>query len=120
MANGYLDARDASLVAVSRAPYAQLAAYEKRMGWSFKWLSSHGSDFNYDFRVSFTPEELAAKRADYNFKLQDPHAPEREGVSVFYRDAAGKVFRTYSAYARGRDEGTRTQYWVRRHDEYAR
>ena len=107
------------------------------MDWRFKWLSSHGSDFNFDFHVSFAPEELAAKRALYNFVEQDPGVGEREGVSVFAKDAQGRVFHTYSAYARGidmlnvdyqyldlvpkgRDEGERGPYWVRRHDEYGK
>ena len=129
--------RDVTMVAVSRAPYEKLAAFEKRMGWRFKWLSSGGTDFNFDFQVAFSPEEVAAKKAEYNFTVQDPNAPEREGISVFFKDESGKVFRTYSAYARGldmtntayhyldlvpkgRDEGTRGPFWVRRHDEYDR
>ncbi|HKB62601.1 MAG TPA: thioredoxin family protein [Burkholderiales bacterium] len=133
----HLNQRDVSMIAVSRAPYAKLAAYEKRMGWSFKWMSSFGTDFNFDYRVSFTPEEMKKKKAFYNFKMQNPDAPEREGVSVFYKDPKGAVFRTYSTFARGidminldyqyldlvpkgRDEGSRGPYWVRRHDEYGR
>src|SRR5258708_1774463 len=133
----HLNQRDVSMIAVSRAPYAKLAAYEKRMGWSFKWMSSFGTDFNFDYRVSFTPEEMKKKKAFYNFKMQNPDAPEREGVSVFYKDPKGAVFRTYSTFARGidminldyqyldlvpkgRDAGTRGPYWVRRHDEYGR
>jgi predicted dithiol-disulfide oxidoreductase (DUF899 family) len=133
----HLNQRDVTMVAVSRAPYRQLAAYEKRMGWSFKWLSSSETDFNFDYHVSFTPEELAKKEAFYNFTTQDPGPSEREGVSVFYKDPAGSVFHTYSAYARGidmtnvdyqyldltpkgRDEGGRGPFWVRRHDEYGR
>ncbi len=133
----HLNQRDVTLVAVSRAPYPKLAAYRKRMGWSFKWLSSHGSDFNFDFHASFTPEEVAAKHALFNFVMQDPGVSEREGVSVFVKDEAGRVFHTYSTYARGidmlsvdyqfldlvpkgRDEGDRGPYWVRRHDEYGR
>ncbi|HTR58485.1 MAG TPA: thioredoxin family protein [Casimicrobiaceae bacterium] len=131
----HLNHRDVTMIAVSRAPYAKLAAYEKRMGWSFKWLSSFGSDFNFDYGVSFTPEEMKNGKAVYNFVLQDPDAPEREGVSVFYRDKRGRIFHTYSTYARGidmmnvdyqyldlvpkgRDEGGRGPFWVRRHDEY--
>ena len=133
----HLNQRDVTLVAVSRAPYAKLAAYRQRMGWSFKWVSSFGTDFNFDFRVSFTPEEMAKKKAFYNFKMQNPDAPEREGVSVFAKDAKGRVFRTYSTFARGiealnldykyldvvprgRDEGGRGPFWVKRHDEYGR
>ena len=97
--------------------------------------SSFGSDFNFDFGVSFTPEEVANKHAFYNFVEQNPVASEREGVSVFYKDRAGIVFHTYSTYARGidmmnsdyqyldlvpkgRDENGQGPYWVRRHDEY--
>jgi predicted dithiol-disulfide oxidoreductase (DUF899 family) len=133
----HLNQRDVTMIAVSRAPYAKLAAYEKLMGWSFKWVSSHGTDFNFDYHVSFTPEAVAKKKAFYNFTEQDPDASEREGVSVFYKDPAGTVFHTYSTYARGidmlnvdyhyldlvpkgRDEGDRGPFWVRRHDEYGR
>jgi predicted dithiol-disulfide oxidoreductase (DUF899 family) len=133
----HLNQRDVTMVAVSRAPYAKLAAYEKRMGWTFKWVSSEPSPFNFDFNASFTPEEIAAKSANYNFKVQDPGETDREGVSVFYKEPSGAVYRTYSAYARGidmvnsayhyldlvpkgRDEGGRGPFWVRRHDEYGR
>jgi predicted dithiol-disulfide oxidoreductase (DUF899 family) len=133
----HLNHRDVTMVAVSRAPYAKLAEYAKRMGWTFKWLSSYGSDFNFDFNVSFRPEELEAGSAFYNYTIQDPGVSDREGVSVFYRDDAGAVFHTYSTYARGidmfsvdyqyldivpkgRDEGGEGPYWVRRHDEYDR
>jgi predicted dithiol-disulfide oxidoreductase (DUF899 family) len=132
----HLNQRDVTMVAISRAPRATLAAYQKRMGWTFKWLSSGDTDFNFDFNVSFTPEEIAKRSAFYNYSMQDPGKAEREGVSVFHKDARG-VFHTYSAYARGidmlntayhyldlvpkgRDEGGRGQYWVRRHDEYGR
>ena len=131
----HLNHRDVSLAAVSRAPWQKLEAYRKRMGWSFDWYSSHGSDFNFDFNVSFTPEEMRAKKALYNFVVQDPGASEREGVSVFHKDSKGGIFRTYSTFARGidmmnvdyqfldltpkgRDEKGRGPYWVRRHDEY--
>lgn len=70
----HLNQRDVSMIAVSRAPYEKLAAYRKRMGWSFKWVSSYGDDFNFDYRVSFTPEEMAANKAIYNFTEQEPHA----------------------------------------------
>ena len=133
----HLNQRDVTMIAVSRAPYNNLAAYEKRLGWNFKWVSSSGTDFNFDYHVSFTPEELAKKQAFYNFAMQDPRAPEREGVSVFYKNPAGSVFHTYSTYARGidmlnvdyqyldlvpkgRDEGGRGPLWVRRHDKYGR
>ena len=131
----HLEHRDTRLVAVSRAPYAKLTAYKARMGWPFAWYSSGGSDFNRDFFVSFTPEEMAAKRAFFNYGMQDPMAGEREGHSVFARDGEGGIFHTYSCYSRGneplnihyhyldmtpkgRDEDGRGPYWVRRHDEY--
>ena len=133
----HLNQRDVTMIAVSRAPYDKLAAYRKRMGWSFKWVSSLGTDFNFDYHVSFTPEESARKKAFYNFTVQDPGVSDREGVSVFYKDPQGRVFHTYSTYARGidilntdyhyldlvpkgRDEGDRGPFWVRRHDEYGR
>jgi predicted dithiol-disulfide oxidoreductase (DUF899 family) len=125
------------MIAVSRAPYSKLVEYQDRMGWDFKWVSSHDTDFNFDYNVSFTPEEFSKKEAFYNFDTQDPFSPEREGVSIFYKDPAGRVFHTYSAYARGidtlngaysyldlvpkgRDERGHDfpQFWVRRHDEY--
>ena len=133
----HLAHRDVTFVAVSRAPRDKLVAYARRMGWSFPWYSSYPSDFNYDLGVAFRPEELAAGHAQYNFVDTDPGETEREGVSCFYRDGDGKVFRTYSAYARGidllnpayafldlapkgRDEGGQGQFWVRRRDEYER
>jgi len=133
----HLSQRDVTMIAVSRAPYPKLAAYQKRMGWDFKWVSSSGTDFNFDYRVSFTPEELEKKATVYNFATLHPGMLEREGASVFYKDPTGRVFHTYSTYARGidmlnaayhymdlapkgRDEGGRNQFWVRRHDEYGR
>jgi predicted dithiol-disulfide oxidoreductase (DUF899 family) len=131
----HLQARDVTMVSVSRAPYEQLAAYKRRMGWGFDWFSSAETDFNYDLGVSFTPEDEQREGA-YNYGSQAPGMPEREGFSVFYKDADGQVFHTYSAYARGIDlmntaynyldvvpkgrdeEGGRPQFWVRRHDEY--
>ena len=97
----HLNHRDVNMVVVSRAPYSKLAAYQKRMGWNFKWVSSGDSDFNFDYHVSFNPEEFAQKKAFYNFKIQDPQAPEREGHSVFYKDHSGAVFHCYSCYDRG-------------------
>jgi predicted dithiol-disulfide oxidoreductase (DUF899 family) len=127
------------MIAVFRAPYSKLGAYSKRTGWNFKCVSSWNTDFNFDHHVSFSAEELANKEAFYNFITQDPHSSEREGVSVFYKDHAGRVFHTYSAYARGidmlnvayhyldlfpkgRDEAGHgfPQFWVRRHDEYSK
>jgi predicted dithiol-disulfide oxidoreductase (DUF899 family) len=131
----HLNQRDATMIAVSRAPYSKLVVYERRMGWSFKWASSFGSDFNFDYQASFTPSQLAEKRAFYNFTEQDPGISEREGVSIFYKDRKGDIFHTYSTYARGidmmnvdyqyldlvpkgRDENGKGPFWVRRHDEY--
>jgi predicted dithiol-disulfide oxidoreductase (DUF899 family) len=133
----HLNQRDVTMIAVSRAPYSKLAAYKKRMGWSFTWVSSSDSDFNFDYHVSFTLEEVEKKQAFYNFTTQNPRSPEREGVSVFHKAPDGRVFHTYSTYARGidmmnvdyqyldlapkgRDEGDRGPFWVRRHDEYGR
>jgi predicted dithiol-disulfide oxidoreductase (DUF899 family) len=132
----HLNQRDVTMLAVSRAPYSKLATYKKRMGWNFKWVSSNRTDFNFDYQASFTPEEIAGKSALYNFAEQDPGSSEREGISVFYKDESGRLFHTYSTYARGidiantaynyldlvpkgRDEQCRGQYWVRRRDEYA-
>src|SRR5205085_6258875 len=92
----HLKARDVTMVAVSRAPFAKLAAYEQRMGWDFDWFSSGASEFNFDFGVSFEPDDYETDGA-YNYGSQAPHGPEREGVSVFYKDADGTVFHTYSA-----------------------
>jgi len=133
----HLNQRDVTMIAVSRAPYSKIEEYKKRMGWNFKWVSSYDNDFNFDYHVSFTPKELSEKTAFYNYNLQDTHSPEREGVTVFYKDTADHVFHTYSAYARGidvlnvayhyldlvpkgRDEDGHefAQFWVRRHDEY--
>jgi len=131
----HLNQRDVTMVVVSRAALAKLVEYRQRMGWTFKWVSSGGSDFNFDYQASFTPEEMAAKRAMYNYSLRDPQAREREGHSIFYKDASGAVFHTYSCYDRGndklnlhyhyldlvpkgRDESGRGPYWVRRRGEY--
>ena len=131
----HLKHRDITMMAVSRAPYAKLAAYQKRMGWTFKWVSSYGTDFNFDYHVSFTPEEVAKKQAEYNYVTQRIGGPELPGTSVFCKDEAGTVFHTYSTYGRGldlqnagynhidltpkgRDENGRGQFWVRRRDEY--
>jgi predicted dithiol-disulfide oxidoreductase (DUF899 family) len=126
----HLKHRDVSFLAISRAPLSKLEAYKKRMGWSFKWVSSFGADFNYDYNVSFKPEEVANGNA---------FDSEVVGISVFYKDPDGTVFHTYSCYSRGvdmlngayhyidltpkgRDEAELefTQAWVRRHDEYGR
>jgi predicted dithiol-disulfide oxidoreductase (DUF899 family) len=135
-ANWHLPQRDVTLLAVSRAPLAQIEAFKARMGWRFKWVSSYGSDFNYDFHVSFTKEELAKGKVDYNYDMVEGY-DELPGLSVFYKDENGDVFHTYSAYARGldmlvgaynyldlapkgRDEAALpwTMAWVRHHDRY--
>ena len=128
----HLRARDVTMVAVSQAPYAKIAGYKERMGWTFPWYSSFGGDFNVDYGVSFAPEQ--ADEPLYNYGTLPPRDTQREGVSVFFEDG-GRIFHTYSAYARGidlvntaynyldlvpkgRDEDGRGPFWVRRHDEY--
>jgi predicted dithiol-disulfide oxidoreductase (DUF899 family) len=131
----HLNHRDITLVAVSRAPYPAIAAYKRRMGWDFPWLSSEGSDFNFDYRVSFTEDELTAGGVDYNYRLNPWPMSEAAGASVFYKDDEGRIFHTYSTYARGldmlnaayhymdlvpkgRDEDDLGPLWLHRHDEY--
>ena len=91
-----------SYVRVSRAPLTELEAYKKRMGWTAKWVSSYGSDFNYDYHVSFTKDELATGEVYYNYRMTRDGFDELPGLSVFARDAAGNVFHAYSSYARGK------------------
>jgi predicted dithiol-disulfide oxidoreductase (DUF899 family) len=133
----HLEHRDMTMVTVSRAPLGQLEAYKKRMGWDFRWVSSFETDFNRDYNVTFTEEELKNGGAYYNFGTSQAYAPELHGISVFYKDDAGDIFHTYSSYARGldiligaynfldllpkgRDESDLdfTMAWVRRHDQY--
>ncbi len=131
----HLRQRDVTLVAISRAPIKKIEAFRKRMGWTFKWLSSGANEFNRDLGVAFTPEEVEDKKAFYNYKMQDPLETEREGLSVFFKDSRGNIFHTYSAYARGidlvntaynyldlvpkgRDEGGGGLAWIRHHDKY--
>ncbi len=99
----HLNARDVSFTAVSSAPLAEIRRFQKRMGWKFNWVSSHGTDFNRDFGVAFTPAEVEAGRADYNFARNDIGAEEMPGLSVFARGEDGAVCRTYSTYSRGLD-----------------
>jgi predicted dithiol-disulfide oxidoreductase (DUF899 family) len=132
----HLAARDVSFTAVSRAPLAEIDAFRKRMGWKFSWVSSHGSDFNYDFHVSRGKEDMG-KQVEYNYALGEARMEELPGASVFCKDASGAVFHTYSTYARGLDimlgaynwldivpkgrdeEGLEfTMAWVRHHDRY--
>jgi predicted dithiol-disulfide oxidoreductase (DUF899 family) len=100
----HLERHDVSYVAVSRAPLSEIEAFRKRMGWRFKWVSSFGSDFNYDFHVSFTKEELSKGKVYYNFAWQKIESEEMPGMSVFYKDEDGDIFQTYSAYGRGGEE----------------
>jgi predicted dithiol-disulfide oxidoreductase (DUF899 family) len=132
----HLNHRDVTFTAISRAPLAKIEAYKQRMGWSFPWVSSYGSDFNYDFHVSFTAEQLAAGKVDYNYHPVEGYE-ELPGISVFYKNERGEVFHTYSCYERGidmvngayqfldlapkgRDEDglDDSMAWVRRHDQY--
>jgi predicted dithiol-disulfide oxidoreductase (DUF899 family) len=99
----HLAARDTTMIAVSRAPPSKLEAFKQRMGWTFDWLSSQESDFNYDFAVTFTPQEITAGHQRYNFGTTGFGAEEAPGISVFYRDEAGSIFHTYSCFARGLD-----------------
>ena len=134
----HLRARDTAFAAVSRAPLEKLMAYRERMGWSFPWYSAGETDFNYDFGVSFPADEVANGTAVYNYGSA-PGFEDREGISAFVRDDQGRVFHTYSTYARGIDPVNSTyqlldltakgrdepsegnpQVWVRRHDEYGR
>ncbi len=134
----HLNQRDVTFVAVSRAPFSKLDAYRKRMGWSFKWVSSSENDFNRDYYVSYTLEEMAKGEVYHNYTTLKPYGSEMPGANVFYKDPRGKISHTYSAYLRGldilmlsyhyldlvpkgRDEADQkphAQAWVRRHDEY--
>jgi len=133
----HLAHRDVTFVVVSRAPYEQIAAFQKRMGWKFKWASSNGNDFNFDYHVSFNPAEKASGAVDYNYVKQEFPSEEAPGLSVFAKGDEGEVFHTYSAYARGldmligtyqfldlvpkgRDEAGLpwSMAWIRHHDRY--
>jgi predicted dithiol-disulfide oxidoreductase (DUF899 family) len=134
----HLAHRDVTLLCISRAPLPQIEAFKKRMGWRFGWVSSFGTDFNHDFHVSFSKAEMAAGKVYYNYGMTEFPSEEAPGASVFYKDQAGGIFHTYSAYARGldilvgtynfldlapkgRDEDglKHTMEWVRHHDKYA-
>ncbi|MGL4288846.1 MAG: DUF899 domain-containing protein [Phreatobacter sp.] len=97
----HLENHDLSYVAVARAPIDEIEILRRRMGWRFPFVSSFGSDFNYDFDVSFTPEQLAAGRASYNFRQVDPGVEDLSGISVFFKDENGRIFHTYSSFGRG-------------------
>ena len=99
----HLNHRDVSMVTVSRAPLEKLEAFKKRMGWKFKWLSSLNSDFNWDFQVSFRPEDIEKKEVYYNYGKQSFPVNEGPGISVFFKDTSGNLFHTYSSYSRGLD-----------------
>ncbi len=133
----HLAQRDVALAAISRAPYAKLKAFALRMGWQFKWVSSADSDFNYDYRVSFRPEDVEAGRAQYNEAPYAGSMTDLPGLSAFFKDADGGLFHTYSTYGRGldpinsayqlldlvpkgRDEAglPGTMAWVKLHDLY--
>lgn len=133
----HFEQADVNFLCVSRAPLAEIEKYRARMGWKFKWVSSNGSDFNYDYKVSFTPEQVAAGCKDYNYGTSPYPFDELPGISVFYKDEDGHVFHTYSAYARGLDVLIETHHfldltpkgrcetapppaqgWLRHHDKY--
>jgi len=100
----HLNNHDVSYVAVARATLEEIEAVRKRMGWRFPWVSSYGSDFNYDFHVSFKPEEMTAGRSDHNYRPGNPGLQDLSGDSVFFKDDSGQVFHTYSTYGRGGEE----------------
>jgi predicted dithiol-disulfide oxidoreductase (DUF899 family) len=134
----HLANRDVTLAVISRAPIEQIDAFKKRMGWQFRWFSSFGNEFNQDYHVSFTKEEIANGKVSYNYDLTEFPSEEAPGVSVFYKNDDGEIFHTYSSFARGldilvgaynfldlvpkgRDEDglAFTMSWVRHHDRYA-
>ena len=134
----HLEHHDVMFVAISRAPQPEIEAFKKRMGWRFKWVSSFGSDFNYDYHVSFTPEEIRKGKVYYNYDVREFQVEELAGTSMFYKDANGDIFHTYSVFARGSEMlGGAYGYldhlpkgrnetgpnhdlsdWVRHHDKY--
>jgi predicted dithiol-disulfide oxidoreductase (DUF899 family) len=99
----HLNHRDVTMIAISRAPLDKIEPFRKRMGWDFKWVSSGQNDFNYDYHVSFTQEEIQSGTAFYNYSKANAGSADREGVSVFYKDDGGTIFHSYSCYARGID-----------------
>jgi predicted dithiol-disulfide oxidoreductase (DUF899 family) len=133
----HLEQHDVSIVYVSRAPLAEIEPFQRRMGWTFPWVSSSGCDFNYDFAVSFTPDQVARRERAYNFGTTEIDGEDLSGVSVFYRDDEGRIFHTYSTFGRGSEKnlgaymyldltpkgrnespsGNLTD-WVRHHDRY--
>ncbi len=136
--NIHLANRDVTLVAVSRAPLVEIERFRRRMGWQFEWVSSHCTDFNYDFQVSFLPQAQAPGEVCYNYRSQPFPGEEAPGISVFYRDDTGAIFHTYSTYGRGvevmmgtygmldlvpqgryEEDVENKMQWVRHHDRYA-
>ena len=134
-ARQHFEHADLSFAAVSRVPLQRIEQVRQRMGWTFPWVSSEGSDFNFDFGVSFTPEDIAAGRAIYNYGTAIRKSPDMFGVSIFVKDDDGTVLHSYSTYHRGvelligalnwldlvpggRSESAGPMSWVRRHDEY--
>ena len=134
--NYHIGERDTAFAVISRAPLAEIEPFKKRMGWKFDWVSSNGTDFNFDFNVSFTPEQIKKGVLPYNYTQIKMKIDELQGVSAFYKDQKGDLYHTYSSYARGidlmnntynfldltakgRDENPETtQAWVRYHDKY--
>jgi predicted dithiol-disulfide oxidoreductase (DUF899 family) len=133
----HLAQRDVAVLAVSRAPLAEIERFRARMGWTFPWASSYGTDFNYDFGVSFTPEQRAAGKVAYNYQMQEFPKEEAPGISIFVKDEAGQVFHSYSTYGRGLEAMMGTyelldltplgrnedglpypMAWIRHHDRY--
>jgi predicted dithiol-disulfide oxidoreductase (DUF899 family) len=134
----HLAHHDVGFVAVSRAPLKTIEAYRRRMGWDFKWVSSNGSDFNYDFQVSFTKDDLAKGKVFYNYEMTESSMQDLPGHSVFFKDPDGGIFHTYSSYGRGTEDvigaymyldltpNGRNENglyhnmmdWIKRHDEY--
>ncbi|MGA9144323.1 MAG: thioredoxin family protein [Candidatus Acidiferrales bacterium] len=134
----HLAQRDVTFVAVSRAPLPEIEVFKKRMGWNFKWVSSSGSDFNFDYQVSSTKDQIAKGEIFYNFEMGSKFpGEERPGASVFYKNETGEIYHTYSTYSRGLDicigaynfldmtpkgrneEGLpHGMAWVRHHDRY--
>jgi predicted dithiol-disulfide oxidoreductase (DUF899 family) len=134
----HLAQRDVSFTAISRAPMHKIEAFKKRMGWKFAWASSYGTDFNHDYHASFTQEEIAQGKVNYNYDRVEFPSAEAPGISVFFKDGGGNIFHTYSCYARGSESVLNTynyldlvpkgrdedglyfpMAWVRHHDRYA-
>lgn len=134
----HIEHHDVSFVSVARAPLSEIEAFKKRMGWHFRWVSSFGSDFNYDFDVSFTPDQMKNGKAFYNYEETEVSIEDLSGISIFHKDEKGDIFHTYSTFGRGGEEvlgsymlldltpkGRNEQGpnfnltdWVRHHDRY--